>query len=187
MIIEENKLFFIHIPKTAGTSIERSINGDLPLWGRHFTFNKFLERNHSPQKYFIFTVVRNPWDRIYSCFMWSKMLKKQGSFWCESFDDYLLYVESYHSGGLEMNYLLEDFNWWTGGLDNLDLVIRYEELDQGVKKLSSILGFDISMPHLNRNPDKDPSVLYREYYSREGAEIISRKYSEEIKLFGYSF
>ena len=86
-----------------------------------------------------------------------------------------------------MNYLLEDFNWWTGGLDNLDLVIRYEELDQGIKKLSSILGFDISMPHLNRNPDKDPSVLYREYYSREGAEIISRKYGEEIKLFGYSF
>lgn len=89
--IKNNNLFFIHIPKNAGTSIENFGKKHNLIWGRHFDFNTKKCHNsfccskwHIPPKYFEnnlgyeiyfknkipFVVVRNPYNRIVSEYLY---------------------------------------------------------------------------------------------------------------------
>ncbi len=91
----QHKCIFIHIPKTAGTSMEYALgmHGGIDFIGKERYINQkkdetrffgsglqhlsFLElKAKIPQKqlesYFKFTIVRNPWDRLVSHFAWKK-------------------------------------------------------------------------------------------------------------------
>jgi len=89
-MIDHNKEFiFIHIPKTAGVSIEEQLGGygDLDkLHGirdnialQHLTMQQMISVVGSDiaKKYFTFTVVRNPYDRCVSEFFWFKRWETQ--------------------------------------------------------------------------------------------------------------
>ena len=89
-ISHKDKLIFIHIPKTGGGSIEKTLkiygtenNGDLKpnlniLYGisnnkvlQHLTLQEILEITKNKfNDYKIFTFVRNPYDRIVSEYLW---------------------------------------------------------------------------------------------------------------------
>jgi chondroitin 4-sulfotransferase 11 len=94
-VSHRHKAIFVHIPKTAGTSIEAvlGMHGDkqdigvVPyfnqevdhehLYGRqmqHMTaqsIRSVLEDDAAFDAYFKFTVVRNPWDRLVSALAWT--------------------------------------------------------------------------------------------------------------------
>lgn len=190
MIIKEDKLFFIHIPKTAGTSIEHAINGkDKPLWARHYRYYQFnlYPKKYNPKEYYIFTVVRNPWDRVYSCFLWTKHKANSNNFWCETFTEYLKFVESQDLKNSQNYSLLNDFNWWTGGIQNLNHVVRFENLESDLIPIKEYLGRNFVTPHINSNPIKNSGLHYRSMYTDYGADLIREKYKHEIELFDYSF
>ena len=86
MVNHEKGVIFIHIPKTAGTSIELASNlefnikgGDatcygcnerIQNWMQHLTVpelieNEFVKKNEF-ETYYSFTFVRNAWDRLIS-------------------------------------------------------------------------------------------------------------------------
>ena len=71
----EKKQIFIHIPKTAGISVVKSFFGDITLEGHRsvWFYKQVLGKDLS--EFFIFTFVRNPWDRLYSAY---KFLQKGG-------------------------------------------------------------------------------------------------------------
>jgi hypothetical protein len=84
-----NKLIFIHIPKTAGTSILSIEEHDFrtmdtrPTVGvdrNDHAFGTFAKNKYKEEwdNYFKFAVARNPWDRFVSSFEYSKMRK---SYW----------------------------------------------------------------------------------------------------------
>lgn len=67
-IFEEQKIIFIHIPKTAGTSITKKFLPNFRGFKHHdFIFYKNLLKDKISE-YNFFTVVRNPYDRIVSYF-----------------------------------------------------------------------------------------------------------------------
>jgi len=94
-ISHPHKTIFVHIPKTAGTSVEAvlgmhgdktdigivpyfdQINDDEHLYGKqmqHMTAAQIREVVKSRgifSDYFKFTIVRNPWDRLVSMFAWT--------------------------------------------------------------------------------------------------------------------
>ena len=71
----KSKTIFIHIPKTAGVSLAKAIYGDVSFEGhRSFYFNS-IALNIRNEEYFSFTIVRNPFDRLYSAY---NFLKKGG-------------------------------------------------------------------------------------------------------------
>lgn len=80
---------FIHIQKTAGTSITGALAG---LDGSHFIAPPHLRfrdiRLKSGARPFIFTVVRNPWDRLVS---WYEMMLRKGGH--NDFSRYLLGID----------------------------------------------------------------------------------------------
>jgi hypothetical protein len=190
MIIKEDKLFFIHIPKTAGTSIEHAINGkDNPLWARHYSYSQFslYPKKYNPREYYIFTVVRNPWDRIYSCFLWSKHKSNSALFCSDSFKEYLDFIESQDVENNQKYSIINDFNWWTGGIENLNHVARFENLEEDLVPIKKYLGRDFIIPYTNTNPLRDPKIHYKSKYTSYGVDLIREKYRKEIELFDYSF
>jgi len=75
MILEKPKILFIHIPRTGGSSIEKFFNfvpsGDhYKKQTQHSTLEEYAE-HCDVEKYFKFTIVRNPWDRLLSWYLWS--------------------------------------------------------------------------------------------------------------------
>lgn len=70
MISDEFKCIFVHINKTAGSSIEVFF-GEYPR-AQHVVTTKCIEEYGRKKwnKYFKFSVVRNPWDRLLSWYLW---------------------------------------------------------------------------------------------------------------------
>lgn len=65
---DESKSIFVHIPKCAGVSINKSLYGNLA--GGHTTFDEYIIifEPKCIENYFKFTFVRNPWDRVVSAY-----------------------------------------------------------------------------------------------------------------------
>ena len=79
MICEKNKIIFIHIPKTTGTTIESIFkssrlnirNTKYRLWEQHSTISQLIKMHKVDiNQYYKFTVIRNPWDRAVSGHNW---------------------------------------------------------------------------------------------------------------------
>ena len=102
MISHKHKCIFVHIPKNAGSSVEKAFGfseiyhqgtarHSMPYsmrgwWGksepnREYPFKKLYERPHHDPSYavnfdrfFKFAIVRNPWDRFVSTYKYDKKL-----------------------------------------------------------------------------------------------------------------
>ncbi len=71
MILKEQKILFVHIPRTGGGSIkhffrERKSNKNI----QHKTLQDYNQEDDYSD-YYKFTFVRNPWDRLVSWFLWA--------------------------------------------------------------------------------------------------------------------
>ena len=72
----ETQTIFIHIPKTAGISIINAIYGDVSLSGhRSYYFNTVALDIQFRNTYFSFAFVRNPFERLYSSYLFLKSHK----------------------------------------------------------------------------------------------------------------
>jgi len=102
MISHKHKCIFVHIPKTAGQSIEDiflrlnglDFNTRSPLLLKpnkdpklgperlaHLTASEYIKYSYIPEgsfnSYFKFSFVRNPWARLLSEFIWKKKINSQ--------------------------------------------------------------------------------------------------------------
>lgn len=70
MISDEFKCIFVHINKTAGSSIEVFFE-EYPR-AQHVVTTKCIEEygRRKWNRYFKFSIVRNPWDRLLSWYLW---------------------------------------------------------------------------------------------------------------------
>src|SRR6187402_3169911 len=76
MISHKHQCIFVHIPKTAGNSINR-------VFGVGWENHKDLARYHAEipretfERYFKFAIVRNPWDRLLSDYNYQKKKSRE--------------------------------------------------------------------------------------------------------------
>jgi hypothetical protein len=134
--------------------------------------------------YFKFAFVRNPWDRLVSC--WQDKVIRRGKFRSfggdRTFEDFVDYVELnedllYGNPHLRLQSRLIDLN-------HIDFLGRLETFDENLKEVMSILGIEALIKKknaTNRNPD------YRKYYTGQARDKVAKLYEKDIKLFGYKF
>ena len=145
--------------------------------------NSLMVNRRQYRDYFKFTVVRDPWNRVYSAYR---------NLTTDEFHRRNLNI----TGDPSLNSFLKEFigkdmlkpqTYWIKDYDGripMDLVVKFEELESGFREVVRALGDQsLSLPHENMGG----SGNYRDKYDDESAEIVSRFYSEEIGLFGYSF
>lgn len=205
MIINNNKNFaFIHIQKTAGSSISSVLS---KINGSQFSnVHDFIINLNSPEKYFKFAFVRNPWDRLYS---WYNMMICKGKH--NSFSKYLLDNSSNFSQFLDCTEIIEEkedkviknkliisnnlyykslsFNQLDYILDKngnvmADFVGKFENLNQDFNYVMSVIKENkYTLPHINKFRHDN----YRKYYTDKDVEKVAKLYKRDIEYFKYSF
>ncbi|TDY11770.1 MULTISPECIES: sulfotransferase family 2 domain-containing protein [Flavobacteriaceae] len=212
MISHKHKCIFIHIPKTAGTSINSFFypkvkfhfnNPDYErLFGwcpkrklhmQHATAKQLLETELVTEEqwsnYFKFVFVRNPWDRAYSDYNFvQKFSGVQGSF-----KDFLNKASAFHdilNNSSNSNYLgdhlLPQTNFFeTHGVYKPDYIGRFENFSMDIKKVLSSL--DISKEFNVFQNKSERKKDYSLFYTNSEKALVSQLYKEDILQFGYSF
>ena len=189
----ESKTIFIHIPKTAGISLVRSIFGDVTLEGhRPVSFYKQVFGNIYSD-FFTFTVVRNPWDRLYSSY---KFLQKGGINIHDknAFETHLSIYKDFEDfvlKGLNEKLISEithfipqhEFICDKNGKIIVDYFGKFENLNKLVDKINDILKSEFKLEHHNKTNKKD----YKDIYTTEMIEKVHQIYQKDIDIFEYSF
>ncbi len=214
MIISRGRRYiFVHIPKTGGTAMALALEarakaddiliGDTPKARRRRNRLKALTARGRLWKHatladidgvlqpreldalLIFTLVRNPWDRVVSYYHWLR---------AQSFDHGAVTLAQQSSfaeflrapatrASLKANpaarYVTD-----ARGRERDALFLRLEHLAEDLAPLEAHLGFRLQLPHANRSAR---AAGYRDYYDDAGAAIIARACAADIARFGYEF
>lgn len=215
MIISHGrKYIFVHIPKTGGTSLSLALEdramkddiliGDTPkaknrhnrikgtqtsgrLW-KHSRLTDIygLVTQKDIESFFVFTIVRNPWDRMVSYYHWLQVQKfdhpavrvaQENSF--TNFLDNPMIQRSLRNDATR-NYVSDQ-----SGTDQCDMYLRMERLDQDAQQLERNLGVKLAdLPRDNQSRrDKD----YTGYYDAQSKNIIGTVFANDIAKFEYRF
>lgn len=210
---KKKKFVFIHIPKVAGTSIEKHLgiygkNNESTIelgFGKYKTNNEVYSLQHLSLKqlselnllthgevndFFKFSFVRNPWDRAVSGYKWQKRVLKKKI----SFREYLLLCEK-HTKTNKDNILINLENchfvpqsWYIFDKNNsllVDFVGKYEQLQGDMNFVLEKLNFERKGL---RNDNKGNSLPYFFYYiDLRNIFLVKRIYAEDIVNFNYHF
>ena len=188
------KIIFIHIPKTAGTSMIKSIFGDVSMEGhRNIKFYQRLFGAHY-KNFFIFCFVRNPWDRLYSSY---RFLEKGGvnihdknayDTYLSGYNDFEDFVLNGLTDDLLKNviHFIPQSNFVCNDKNDVivDFVGKFEHLDSDVKKLSVLIKKDINLGHYNQNINK---CNYTDVYTSTMISKVNEVYQLDIDTFRYKF
>ena len=204
---KKKNLLFIHIPKTGGTVIEDEIKNvyKQTIYSGYTNnildspYNKFslqhqfytilykyqdkLDINFNNIK--IFSVVRNPYDRIISDLLWWKRKKKYPEFKINYNDTEEIY------NFIKNNYLNRDdldnhnqpqYKFITD--ENLNLIsniqiFKCETLNDANDELNEFLGFNINIKRENVNKN------YSKFLNKKSVLLINDFYKKDFELFNY--
>ena len=129
--------------------------------------------------YFKFAFVRNPWDRMVSC--WKNRARR--------YDDFGTFLRDYPYPQNNHNLIWHTIPQLThmtdaDGNNMMDFVGRFENLNQDLEKICNKLNLNYSpLPHINKSTHKP----YWEYYTDEQRISVETIYKKEIKLYNYEF
>ena len=198
-LIEKKNLFFIHIPKNAGSSIEEISYKKNILWGmKYFQENKKKIKPvkqingiwHIPPKYFkdntyknkiLFSVVRNPYERIISEFKWRKKINyisknmDINDFIKENINKYKKNIFHYDGHFIPQSEFIY-------GYPQCDEILRFENLDSDFYNLLNKYKYP-PMKLLHENKSYGNTTV--DSLNKDSIAIINKIYKDDFENFGY--
>lgn len=188
---DQFKCIFIHIPKAAGTSVALTLFNQ---GSSHIPWFEYYYANPSKfRRYYKFSFVRNPWDRLASTYFFLKRggMNKEDADWgnanlaayptFESFVKGWVNEENIHSWEhfRPQHYFICDEE----GRIQMDFVGRMENIEHDFAVVAATLGCTKPLAKVNVGNLKH----YSSYYTEETRDIVANVYKKDIELFGYSF
>lgn len=136
------------------------------------------------KKYFKFAFVRNPWDRVVSCYF-NKVVTQGHYAFRECFGKgFEYFVEFISRQNLAMADAHIRLQTQLIPLDQIDFIGRLENFNEDLLYVLSVLNLhQVNIPHKN----KTKHAHYSTYYNEKTKRIIAEKYRDDIEAFGYQF
>jgi len=211
MIVSPGRRFvFVHIPKTGGTSMALALEaramkddiliGDTPkalrrrhrvksldapgrLW-KHSRLADIDGAEWMPEDAFVFTLVRNPWDRMASLWHWARE---------QPFDHPMVaaakaldFAAFLAAPGLEPAFRTDAAEAYVtdrAGRLRADAFLRLEHLATDIAPLAAHLGFAPDIPHVNATSRPRTAGLY----TQASKARVAGLFAADIERFGYRF
>ena len=205
MILHEKKLIFIHIPKTGGGTIHKVFGQKFRGVGNHYD-NLYPDMC---QDYFMFTFVRNPFERFLSGYMyWGDIRNLLGGI------SFLEYARNFHSifkkacieprpcktcGHVDIDSGTPkeivhtwDMSYLNGHEDKwkyVDFVGRYESFEKDLTRVMEIVGCEPpdEMPKEHRSTLSENEKPYSWYYCDESKYLVEQMFRMDLDRFEYRF
>lgn len=193
---DNHKCIFIHVPKTAGKTINESLFGHETSYHKPITY--FIDHWSKPTVwwYFKFAFVRNPYDRLVSTFAYYKGGgESEGDainseellgnvFDVNDFVDLFLgkHKETFFETHLkpQHSFLVDEDQ-----KIRMNFIGKFENLEKDYKKVAKKLRIPQPLKRTNVSHKKDDSALnFR--LSVTSKQKIARFYSVDFSLFNYS-
>lgn len=194
---EQTRSLFIHIPKAAGISVGRALFGDMTPGHYSYQTYQVVYDKKTLDSLFIFTFVRNPWDRLYSAYNFLKAggMNEHDRLWAEDNLTGIASFEDFVTGWLANNdpdrgihfipqtKFLADYRDHIGRLDYLGF---FETIQQDFAAISAHVRPGAVLPHENASKPSS-SKRYIEAYTDKMIDIVAKVYAADIDLLGYDF
>ena len=181
----KKKLLFIHIPKTAGTSISKSLN--IPKDHEHKTLQQIIKNKSELNKYYKVAFVRNPYDRLVSLYNEKKetgWLYKDINF--KKFIKFIYTDISKISNDPNLENHSKPCSFWLkyDKQINMDYIGKFENINDDFNFICNTLNLDNKiLPHMR----KRNKMHYSKYYDIETINIVKKYHKEDLILFNYKF
>ena len=215
MILSRGRRYvFVHIPKTGGTALTLALEsramkddilvGDTPkaiarrarIKGdpatthlrKHSTLSELggLLSPAEMDSFFIFTLVRNPWDRLVSYYHW---LRDQGFYHpavtLAKQVDFSAFLNHPTTQAAQSQWPARAYMTDSAGQMRATAFLRIEHLETDIAPLQAHLGFDL-LP-LSHHNVSTRARDWRGYYTDADAALIARLCARDIADFGYRF
>lgn len=214
MIIARGRGYiFVHIPKTGGTAMALALEnrvqkddiliGDTPKAqrrrgrlagvasaGRLWKHSKLadaeglLTREEMAQM-FVFSMVRNPWDRMVSYYHW--LLEQRfdhPAVVLAKASDFATFVQNPHTIASLRTHSYRSYTCDGDGTNHCNLFARLEYLEADLVPLWRHLGFTLDLPYANRSARR---ADWRPYYDDATTAVVAECAASDIARFGYTF
>lgn len=200
MISFQKRFLFVHIPKTAGNSIQSALRDysedqlvalrkeqdGMERFGlrnpnykikKHSTLGEYRDALGDEQfrSLYKFTCVRNPWDRMVS-YYFTPTQSPEG--WDRKKFRNMISKAVSVADYLRLDWDEED------PFANVNYIIRFENLADDFRTVCGTLGISTTtLPQYNRSTREH----YSKYYDHELRELVRMRFAAEIERFGYTF
>ena len=200
MISLQKRFLFVHIPKTAGNSIQSALRDysedqlvalrkeqdGIERFGlrnpkykikKHSTLREYREALGDEQfrSLYKFTCMRNPWDRMISYYFTPTQSPEN---WDRKKFQRIISEAVSVADYLRLDRDEED------PFANVDYIMRFENLAEDFRTVCGTLGISpATLPRYNRSNREH----YSKYYDDELRELVRKRFAREIERFGYAF
>jgi sulfotransferase famil protein len=200
MISLRKRFLFVHIPKTAGNSIQsvlrdhsedelvalRKEQDGIERFGlrnpnykikKHSTLSQYYDALGDQQfrDLYKFTCVRNPWDRMVSYYF--TPTQKPENWNRKKFRETI-------SKAVSVPDYLRLENGEANPFANVDCIMRFENLANDFRAVCDAIGISPpGLPQYNRSNREH----YSKYYDDELRELVRARFAAEIERFDYKF
>jgi hypothetical protein len=196
MISHELKCIFIHIPKCAGSSINRELNLKSVGFSGHSPASYHSEYLN---QYLSFTFVRNPYDRVVSAYKYFRKLKKGHRWYSRNkiisdsanqmdFKEFAYHIPDFlklmkrEEGSFESGIHFQPFYYFID--EPISHIGRFENIQRDFIKIRRSLGLRSKpLPKTNSTNNVD----YRKLYTEQTRNFVYNIYQEDIKKYNYEF
>ncbi|MFZ8886768.1 MAG: sulfotransferase family 2 domain-containing protein [Steroidobacteraceae bacterium] len=180
------RIVFIHINKTAGTSVERALHLRSE---RKTALQKREEMGRERfERAFKFAFVRNPWDKVLSHYHYRMRTNRTGL--ADAGLDFRTWVlkaygerdPRWHDDPrmfMAQRLWLDD----DAGRCLVDFVGRFERLEQDFGEACRRMGVQATLPHVKVTRH----APYREAYDDETRALVARVFAADLEEFGFEF